>query len=80
MAKEKKYIGSDDGRNPFKDLDELCLIIDKAEETTKAQFLAACKVNSSLIRDMKQYPDDYTYHKYNDICFYTHSALQYFYQ
>lgn len=77
---QKKYIGSDDHNNPFKSLDELCIIIDEAEEITKAQFLAICKVTHKLARNMKQYPNDYTYHRNREIYFYTHSAMQYFYR
>ncbi len=67
--------------HPFGTLNDLADIIDKAREITKATFLKHCFIMAYVLEiDMKKYPDDYKFYKTGDIYFFTHSAIEYFYQ
>ena len=77
--KTKNFIGTC-VENPFERLEILIKVIDSAKEITKATFLKHCYIYSNILREMKQFPYDFSFYKYNNIYFYTWSAIEHFYQ
>jgi len=75
---KKEFIG-DCVNNPFASLETLSEIIDNAREITKKTFIKYCDVENDLRQDMKQFPNDYTFFKYQNIYFFTWSAIEHFY-
>jgi hypothetical protein len=76
---KKEFIG-DCVSNPFGK--EIYDVKDGGKEISKKKFIDACDVDSEVLKDMKQYPNDYKYfyNKDKDIYFFTHSAIEYFYK
>ncbi len=79
---KKQYIWSC-VTNPFKTIDKLSCIIDNAKEITKETFFKNCDfIPIDYVENKKQfdlYPNDFSFYKYKTIYFYTHSAIEYFY-
>ena len=66
--------------NPFDSPEALDEVIDDADEITKKEFLEGCEVTDDLITDMEEFENDYAFYKFEDIYFFTHSAIEYFYR
>ncbi len=81
--------------NPFDNYDELSEVIDNAREISKRQFLIHCNVenddilyglNMPLKKQFKEWPNDFAFYvfenniNYEDIYFFTHSAIEHFYK
>ena len=74
----KQFIG-DCTSNPLADVNVLSDVIDNAVEITKRTFLKYCDVNEELLKDMRRFPNDYTFYKNGSLYFYQWSAIEYFY-
>jgi len=75
----KDYIGNCIN-NPFDDVEILQTIIEEAREITEQDFFMNCEHCNTFRIDVKDYPDDYMFYRYEDIYFYTHSGIEYFYR
>ena len=65
--------------NPFGQFEMLVKVIDNAKEITKQTFFKHCFVHPEIVTQMKQYPNDYEFYKYQDIYFFCWSAIEYFF-
>lgn len=75
----KEYLGSC-VINPFNSTEELQIIVEDAKEITKQKFMENCSISKEIKGNMKMFPNDYIFYKYEDIYFFTHSAIEYFYR
>jgi len=50
-----------------------------AKSISKRCFMSHCNVSRDIKADMKRFPHDYRYYKYNKIMFFTWSAIEHFY-
>lgn len=76
---KKEYFG-DCVNNPFNTLENLCLVIDNSKEITKQTFMRNCFVEDEIKKEMRTFPNDYTYYKNRGIYFYVWSMIEYFYK
>ena len=66
--------------NPFGDIETLVSIVEnEAIEIDRQQFLSACHVDETTIREMQEYPHDFEFYKSDGIYFFCHSAIEHFY-
>jgi len=75
----KHYFGSCVD-NPFDTVNDLCEIIDEAEEITREQFLYECEVDTEIELGMYKFPNDYTYYRNGTIYFFAHSCIEHFFR
>jgi len=75
---KKQFIGDCVG-NPFDSVESLSSIIESARDIIKQTFLRNCEVNAILRRDMRAFPNDYSFSKYKGIYFFTWSGIEHFY-
>ena len=71
--------------NPFNTLEELSEACESTNEITKEEFLKTCKIENHLYtnnihKDLKYFPNDFSFYKFKEIYFYTHSCIEYFYK
>jgi hypothetical protein len=65
--------------NPFRNIETLCDVVEKAIKITKRTFLQHCFIHCEILKNMKQFPNDYEFFKYKNIYFYRWSAIEHFY-
>ena len=75
----KEFIGTCI-ENPFDWTETLITVVEKAKEITKKTFLKHCIITNKQKTDIKEYPNDYTFWKNQNIYFYCHSCVEYFYE
>ena len=56
-----------------------CNVVEGAVEINKYVFLSNCYVSEIVICNMQMFPHDYEYFAYENIYFFTHSAIEHFY-
>jgi hypothetical protein len=66
--------------NPFKSLERLEEVINKAKRISKKVFFYHCAVPELIALDMKQYPNDFEFYKNGEVYFYKWSAIEHFYR
>ena len=76
--KRREFIGTC-VENPFDRIEILAGIVNQAEEISRQTFLEHCVVHEDILRDMRRFPNDYSYYKYKTIYFYDWSAIEHFY-
>ena len=74
----KEFIGTC-VENPFDRIEELVRITENGKEITAKTFRQHCSIHPDILKDMRQFPNDYTYYKFQDIYYYEWSAIEYFY-
>lgn len=65
--------------NPFGRIERLIEIVDNAIEITKRTFYKHCLIHPDISTQIKRFPNDYGFYKYQGIYFYTWSAIEHFY-
>jgi len=65
--------------NPEMNLETLDRVIDEAEEITREEFFNEI-ADEGLEERVDEFPDNYTFWKYEDIYFFTWSAIEHFYR
>ena len=88
--KDKFFVGSC-VNNPFHSINKLQDITDNSREIMRVTFLKRCSVRNihflyniegmSLKENMRKYPHDFSFNKskIDDVYFFTHSCIEYFY-
>lgn len=66
--------------NPFGRVERLDHILDNAKKISKKRFLRECEIDKELVKDMRQYPQDYQFFEYGRIMFFEHSRIDFFYK
>ncbi len=74
----KEFIGTC-VENPFSSLRILQKVIEDAKAISKQTFLKHCEVEPHILHAFNEYPNDYEFYRYNEVCFYTWSAIEHFY-
>ena len=65
--------------NPFKDVETLSYVIDNAKQISKQYFFRKCDVDIETKKNMKEYPNDYSYYSQDWIYFFIWSMIEHFY-
>ena len=70
--------------NPFHNINKIREVVYNAKEISKSTFLKNVDMDEwetlkTLKYGMRVFPNDFTYHKYKDIYFFRHSAIEYFF-
>ena len=65
--------------NPFGRIETLVKVVENAIEITKQTFFRHCFISSKEVAQIKQYPNDYEFYKYQNVYFYCWSMIEHFY-
>jgi len=77
---EKKTLIGTCVDNPFREMEKLEKIIDEAKKISKRTFFKRCEIALEIEEDIKRFPNDYEFYKYQEIYFYRWSAIEHFYK
>lgn len=76
---KKEFIGTC-VENPFRNLVQLQLVLDRKRRISQRTFLNDCIVSHPAKAMMKCYPHDFAFYRSKNIYFFVHSAIEHFFK